>query len=206
VTNAPSLWLGRHPLVVASKSEARRKLLQSAGLSLETVPASIDERGIEAASGTTDPGAVAALLARAKAQSVAEKMPGRLVLGADQTLAAGTDRFSKPSSREAAAAQLRKLSGRTHELHSAVAIASDGVIVFEHRAVARMTMRPLSDETIAAYLEDVGDVALSSVGAYQVEGPGIQLFERIDGDYFTILGLPLLPLLAYLRSQKLIVA
>ena len=144
------------------------------------------------------------LLAREKARAVASKHPDRMVLGADQTLALGNRLFNKPLGRSQAAEQLHALAGHTHELNSAVAVASGGNIVFEHVAIARMTMRPLPEAEIEAYLDRAGEVVTSSVGAYQLEGLGVHLFERIQGDHFTILGLPLLPLLAFLRSEKLL--
>jgi septum formation protein len=128
-------------------------------------------------------------------------MAGRPVLGADQTLACGEQRFTKPADRGAAAIQLRTLRGRTHELHSALALVRDGAVLFECLQTARLTMRNLSDAFIENYLDMLGDAALSSVGAYQLEGIGVHLFERVEGDYFTILGLPLLPLLDFLRRQ-----
>ena len=128
-------------------------------------------------------------------------LPGRLVLGADQTLARGDTRFSKPANRAEAAAQLRALRGRTHELHSALALVRDGDVLFECVDTARLTMRDFSDRFLDDYLDMAGDAALASVGGYQLEGIGIHLFERVEGDYFTILGLPLLPLLAFLRQN-----
>jgi septum formation protein len=128
-------------------------------------------------------------------------MPGRLVLGADQTLALGARRFSKPADRTAASEQFRVLRGQTHALHSAVALARDGKILFEHGETARLTMRAFSDTFLDDYLATVGSAVTASVGGYQLEGAGIQLFERIEGDYFTVLGLPLLPLLAVLRRE-----
>lgn len=195
------LWLAAHPLVVASKSASRRALLEAAGVPVEIKPADIDERGIESSAALSGPGEVAALLAREKAKAVAAAMPGRMVLGADQTLALETRRFSKPKDRAAAADQLRVLRGKTHALHSAIAVARDGAMLFEHVDVARLTMRAFSEEFLQGYLDTVGPAVTTSVGAYQLEGAGIQLFERIDGDYRTILGLPLLPLLQWLRGQ-----
>ena len=127
--------------------------------------------------------------------------PGRLVLGADQTLALGAKRFSKPVDRAAARSQLATLWGRTHELHSAIAFVQDATVLFEHVETARLTMRAFSDSFLDLYLETAGTAATASVGAYQIEGLGIQLFERIDGDYFTILGLPLLQALEFLRQR-----
>jgi septum formation protein len=186
--------------VLASKSDIRGKILAAAGLRFEIRPAQIDERAVEVAAVPADAAAAARLLARAKAQAVAASVPGRPVLGADQTLARGTQRFTKPKDRADAAAQLRALRGRTHELHSALALVRDGELLFHCVDTARLTMRDISDRFIEDYLEMAGDLALASVGAYQLEGIGVHLFERVEGDYFTILGLPLLPLLAYLRG------
>ena len=196
------LWLERQPLVLASQSQVRGKMLAAAGLRFEIRPANIDERDVEAKAGNSDAAAAARLLARAKAQAVSAQRPGQLVLGADQTLARGATRFSKPSDRDKATEQLRALRGRTHELHSAVALVRDSTVLFDCVDTARLTMRDISDRFLSDYLEMAGDAALHSVGAYQLEGIGIHLFERIEGDYFTILGLPLLPLLAYLRQHQ----
>jgi septum formation protein len=196
-----SLWLASDPLLLASRSAPRRTLLEAAGVPVELHPADIDERGVEAGAPSVEAADVAALLARAKASFVAGLRPGRLVLGADQTLALGAERFAKPADRAAAHNQLRALSGRTHELHSAIAFVEDGSVVFEHVGAARLTMRALSDRFLARYLDTVGDTATMSVGAYQIEGLGVELFERIEGDYFTILGLPLLAALDFLRRR-----
>jgi septum formation protein len=147
------------------------------------------------------PVAIAALLAREKASVIARRNRERLVLGADQTLSLDGRRFTKPTDRAAARAQLRALSGRTHELYSAIAFVQDGVVLFEHVGVARLTMRAVSDQFLDDYLDAAGDAATASVGAYQLEGFGIQLFERLDGDYFTVLGLPLLTALDFLRRH-----
>jgi septum formation protein len=195
------LWLAPQPLVLASRSDVRGKILAAAGLRFEIRPAPIDERAVEAQAGALDAPAVARLLARAKSQSVAASLPGRLVLGADQTLARGNRRFSKPADREGAAAQLRDLRGRSHELHSALVLVRDGVVLFTCVDTAWLTMRDFSDRFLADYLDMLGDVATASVGGYQLEGIGVHLFERVEGDYFTILGLPLLPLLNYLRQN-----
>jgi septum formation protein len=196
-----SLWLADRPLLLASKSQSRRALLESAGIPLEISPADVDERAIEARAGHSDAGEVAAVLARAKAQAVAAQNPGRLVLGADQTLALGMRRFSKPVDRAAARDQIKSLRGNSHHLHSAFALARDGTLVFEHREAAQLTMRLFSDDFLERYLDAAGDAVTASVGAYQVEGSGIHLFERIEGSHFTILGLPLLPLLDFLRRE-----
>ena len=179
-------------------------LLADAGLTFETVPAEIDERAIQQASGFSAPADVAALLAREKSLFVSTRRSGRYVIGADQTLALGTRLLSKPASRAQAAEQLHALAGETHELYSAVAVARDGKILFEKVALARMTMRPLIETEIDAYLDAAGAAVTSSVGAYQLEGLGVHLFDRIEGDHFTILGMPLLPLLAFLRSERLL--
>ena len=199
-----SLWRGQIPLILASQSRARQTLLADAGIAFEAVPADIDERAVQQASRLIAPGDIAALLAREKALYVSMRQPGQFVVGADQTLALGTRLFSKPSGRAQAAEQLRALAGRSHELHSAVAVAREGKILFEAVTVARMTMRRLDEAEIDAYLDEAGDAVTSSVGAYQLEGLGVHLFERIEGDHFTILGLPLLQLLAYLRSERLL--
>ncbi|HSP50331.1 MAG TPA: Maf family protein [Pseudolabrys sp.] len=196
-----ALWLSSQPLVLASKSDVRGKMLAAIGLRFEIRSAQIDERAVEAKAGTTDAAATARLLARAKASAVAGAVPGRLVLGADQTLVRGAKRFSKPANRAAAAEQLRSLRGRTHELHSALALVRNGAVLFDCVDSARLTMRNISDRFLEDYLDMAGDAALTSVGGYQLEGIGIHLFERVEGDYFTILGLPLLPLLAYLRQN-----
>ena len=194
------LWLSAQPLVLASKSDIRGKILAAAGLRFEIRAANIDERAVEAAAKPEDAVAAARLLARAKAEAVSANMPGRPVLGAAQPLARGPHRITKPKDRANALVQLQALRGRTHELHSALALVVDGEVLFQCVETARLTMRNVSDKFLADYLEMVGDLALSSVGAYQLEGIGVHLFERVDGDYFTILGLPLLPLLAYFRS------
>jgi septum formation protein len=199
-----TLWRGQHPLILASQSRARQTLLTHAGIDFEAIPAEIDERAVQKASGLLAPGGIAALLAREKAVSVSSRRLGRFVVGADQTLALGERLFSKPAGRAQAKEQLRTLAGHSHQLHSAVAVAHDGKILFDDVAVARMTMRRLSENEIDAYLDEAGEAVTSSVGAYQLEALGIHLFERIDGDHFTILGLPLLPLLAFLRSVKLL--
>jgi septum formation protein len=201
-----SLWRAAEPLVLASQSAVRRAVLEGAGIPLEVVPADIDERGIAARAGIDDPGEVATLLAREKARVIAARMPGRLVLGADQTLALGARAFSKPADLAAAREQLKLLRGTTHALHAAIALARDGAIVFEHRAIALLTMRNFSDDFLDSYLAVAGLAVTTSVGAYQVERTGIQLFERIDGDHFTIMGLPLMPLLEFLRQQEFLVA
>ena len=200
------LWLIDKPLVLASKSAVRHALLRDAGIPVEVAPADIDERAIEQRADTSDAGDIAALLAREKARAIATRLPGRLVLGADQTLALGARRFSKPRDLAAASDQLKALRGRTHELHTAIALLREGAVVFEHREVARLTMRAFSDAFLAGYLEVMGSAVTTSVGGYQLEKSGIQLFERIEGDHFVILGLPLLALLQCLRQSGCLAA
>ena len=199
-----TLWRGKSPLILASQSRARQVLLANAGISFKSIPADIDERAVQQKSGLSAPADVAAVLAREKALWVSSRQPGRFVIAADQTLALGDRLFSKPAGRAQAAEQIRALAGRGHELHSAVAVACDGAILFETVTIARMTMRTLGEAELAAYLDEAGAAVTSSVGAYQLEGLGVHLFDRIEGDHFTILGLPLLPLLAFLRSEHLL--
>jgi len=199
-----TLWLGSQPLILASQSRARQTLLGHAGIPFEAIPAAIDERTIAQASGLSSPGDIAALLAQEKAAAVSRRHAGRFVLGADQTLALGERSYHKPADRAEAAKQLRELAGRRHELHSAIALVRDGATLFADVVIARMTMRPLGPAEVEAYLDAAGDAVTSSVGAYQVEGLGVHLFDGIHGDHFTILGLPLLPLLGFLRREKLL--
>jgi septum formation protein len=190
------------PIVLASASPTRIALLRNAGIEFTAIPAQIDERAIEAplAASARPPAAIAAALAEAKALSVAAGRAGAIVIGVDQVLSADGRAWHKPASIGEARNQLIALSGRTHELHSAIAVARGTAIVWRHSETVRLTMRPLGVAFIEGYLAKVGEEALKSVGSYQIEGPGIQLFERIEGDYFSILGLPLLPLLTHLRS------
>jgi septum formation protein len=193
-------------LILASASSARRSLLENAGLDFEVVPADLDERAAEqpllAAGAAVED--IALALAMAKATMVSEAHPADLVIGADQILELAGGRLNKPADMEAARRQLLKLSGKTHSLHSAAACARNGEIVWQHSESTHMTMRRLTPEFIGRYLAAVGPPALSSVGAYQLEGRGVQLFERIEGDFFAILGLPLLSLLAFLRSEGVV--
>ena len=189
-------------LILASGSPFRKALLADAGLDVEAVPARIDERAVEEPlheSGVS-PEDVAAILAEAKAVEVSERRPGALVLGCDQTLSLGDRLFHKPADMEGARRHLLALSGRTHQLNSAAVLVRHGEVLWRHVDVASLTMRKLDPAFIGRYLARVGDRALSSVGAYQIEKEGIQLFEKIEGDHFTIVGLPLLPLLAELRQ------
>jgi septum formation protein len=194
------------PLILASKSPFRAMILKNAGVPFRAEGANIDERSVEAPlfnSGAT-PEDVAQVLAEAKAVDVSERFPEEIVLGSDQTLSLGDDVFHKPRDMEEARRHLLRLSGRTHQLNSAMALARDGETVWRHLSVARLTMRDLSPEFIGQHLAEVGDAALQSVGAYQYESRGIQLFDKIEGDYFTIVGLPILPLLPELRRFGII--
>lgn len=199
-----SIWCSDEPLILASQSRARRMLLANAGLACEALPADIDERAVQAEAGLVAPYEIALHLANAKSAAVSANRPNSYVVGADQTLALGERMFNKPAGRQHAMQQLLALGGRTHALHSAIAVVRNGEVLFSHVAVAWMTMRALTETEIAAYLDAAGETVTSSVGAYQLEGLGVHLFDRIDGDHFTILGLPLLPLLAYFREAKLL--
>lgn len=191
------------PLILASQSPFRRTLMEHAGLKFRAIAADIDERAIEAELErlSPSPSDTALHLAEAKAQAVSAANPDCLVIGSDQTLSLGARIFHKPADLEAAKAHLAALSGKTHALNSAVVIVADGEVRWRHVSTARLTMRPLTSAFIDRHLARVGDRVLGSVGAYQLEGEGIQLFEAIDGDYFTIIGLPMLPLLAQLREM-----
>ncbi|MBY8916477.1 Maf-like protein [Nitratireductor sp. L1-7-SE] len=191
----------RPAIVLASGSTFRQKMLRDAGVVFRVERSEIDERAVEKTleGSGADPETLAQVLAEAKAVDVSEREQGALVIGADQTLSLDDEVFHKPADMEGARRHLLKLSGRTHQLNSAVVIARDGEVVWRHVGVARLSMRDLDPAFIGRHLSNVGEKALASVGAYQIEGEGIQLFEKIEGDTFTIVGLPLLPLLAELR-------
>lgn len=193
-------------LILASNSASRKSLMAGAGLRFESAGADIDERVIEArlAANYARPPEIALELARAKALYVSERHPDAYVIGSDQVLSLGDRLFHKPMSMGEAADHIRAMSGRTHHLNCGVAIAFQGVVIWSDVSIAEMTMRDISPAFLQAYLDMAGEGILASVGAYQFEGPGIQLFDRIDGDYFTILGLPMLKLLAGLRQLELI--
>lgn len=197
-----SLWIAKTPLILASGSATRRDLLVKAGIPVDVRPAQIDERLVDAdarAEGAS-PIFIATLLAKAKAIDVSDSNPGRIVLGADQTLECEGRQFNKPSDTEDGKSHLRVFSGQTHVLHSAAVVVKDGQVLSETLSSARMTMRAMSEAFICAYVERVGPHVMTSVGGYQMEGIGSQLFEKIEGDHFTILGLPLLPLMRDLRK------
>jgi septum formation protein len=189
-------------LILASASAARRRMLEVAGLVIEVDPARIDEEAIKLglrAEGLK-PRDQADALAEVKALSVSNRRPG-FVIGADQMLAIEGDVLDKPQDASEARAHLLKLRGRTHELITAAVVARDGQVIWRHIQTPRLKMREFSDDFLDGYLAQAGEGVLSSVGAYQLEGFGAQLFERVDGDYFSVLGLPLLPLLAFLREH-----
>ena len=195
-------------LILASASRSRAELLRGAGLDFDVEPARLDEDELKAAMRANGAGAsdVAEALAKAKACRTARARPGALVIGADQMLDCAGIWFDKPADLVEAAAHLRRLRDHTHELVTSVCIVQDDRPLWHHTARARLTMRPFSDDFITSYLDRVGPRACDSVGAYQLEGLGAQLFSRIEGDYFTILGLPLLPLLAFLREHGVVAA
>jgi septum formation protein len=197
-------------LVLASASRTRQAMLTGAGVPFATDPAAIDEEETRTAlrAEAAPPRAVAETLAELKARRVARRHPGALVLGSDQVLALGTEAgspmFDKPVDRAAAAAQLRALAGRRHWLISAAVVVRDGQRLWHHADMAELAMRPLSDEFIDRYLAMAGADVCASVGAYRLEGLGAQLFTAVRGDFFTVLGLPLLPLLAFLREHGVV--
>ena len=201
------LQAGRPPLILASSSKSRAKLLEAAGLAFIVEPPGLDEsamRQVVAGGEALAPHDVAEVLARAKAEAVSEVAPKAHVIGGDQVLAFGDVIMSKPESMEAARRQLLDLSGKTHTLHTSIAVATNGETIWADTTVAILTIRKLSPEFIGRYLAAAGEEVLSSVGAYQIESMGVQLFEKIDGDYFSILGLPLIPLLDMLRREGVI--
>jgi septum formation protein len=190
-------------LVLASASSARRRLLEAAGLAFEVLPADVDEAGIKQRAGAAHaaPQAIAEMLAKAKAEAVGVRRPDCVVIGADQVLALEGVIFDKPQDLEAAREHLARLRGKVHMLHTAAALAVDGKSVWSGVEQARLAMRPFTDAFLAGYVAGAGPGICRSVGAYEIEGRGIQLFERIDGDHFSIIGLPLLPLLGELRRR-----
>ncbi|MBT4044164.1 MAG: hypothetical protein HOF11_11720 [Rhodospirillaceae bacterium] len=201
-------------LVLASNSTARQTMLRQAGLEFTVLPSNLDESAVKAdfqadnCSRPANAAAIAATLALAKAAAVARDHPDAWVIGADQVLTCEGELFDKAVDNAEATKILQRLQGRRHELHAAVCVVRDGGTgagdPWQHISTARLWMRPLSDEYIAGYLAQAGRSVLCSVGCYQIEGLGVQLFERIEGDHFTILGLPLMPLLEHLRTAGLL--
>ena len=191
-------------LILASGSRTRRQMLEAAGVEFAVHPADVDEAALRATLGATTPAYVASELARAKAVEASRRFPDALVIGADQVLAVGSKIHAKPADLAAARLALRELAGTRHELLSAVCLARDGVEIWQHLGIAKLTMRDFSEAFLDDYLSRAGDRVCASVGAYELEGLGLQLFEHIEGDYFTILGMPLLPLLAELRAHGVI--
>lgn len=187
-------------LILASKSASRRAMLDAAGVAYEAVPADIDERAVETHLAGATPGEVAEALAVAKAAAVAATKPGALVLGSDSLVVVAGRRFDKPRSVEEAGEHLRFFSGRVMELHSAAALLRDGGCEWSHASIARLHVRDLSEDFIAHYLNLEWPAISHTVGAFRIEGPGVQLFNNIEGDQFTVLGMPLLPLLGALRE------
>lgn len=197
-------------VILASGSAARRAMLQAAGVVFDVMPATIDEEHLRQAlvadNADIGPVEIAAELAAAKAAAVSQQKPQALVIGSDQVLDIEGDLLTKPGDAAGVRASLERLSGRTHALHSAVALAQNGILLWSNSDTARLTMRPLTAAAIERYVDAAGDGVHQCVGAYQIEGLGIQLFDRIEGDHFTILGMPLLPLLAQLRTRGAIAA
>jgi len=186
-------------LVLASNSQSRMAMLEAAGVCFESEAAAIDERALEAELGEAKPEEIARTLGRAKASDVSRRRPSALVLGSDSLVVVGARRFDKPASREEAADHLRYFSGRVMELHSAAAIARDGQCLWDRARCARLKWRELSESFIADYLEHEWPQVGQCVGVFRIEGRGVQLFEHIEGDHFTVLGMPLLDVLAALR-------
>lgn len=195
-------------LILASASAARREMLARAGIVFDVSPAKVDERAIratlEADGNLLEPDDVAEVLARAKAEAVSREHPDAIVIGSDQVLALDGEIYEKPPTGEAARQQLLALRGRRHELHAAVALAEGGETQWSATDVAVLAVRRFSMTFLEEYLARLGPEVCETVGAYKLEGLGAQLFEAIDGDYFTILGMPLLPLLEELRQRKVI--
>lgn len=200
------MTLADMPLILASKSASRRAMLDAAGVAYQSIPADIDERAVEAGLEGAAPSEVAEALAVAKAAAVAALHRQAFVLGSDSLVVCDGRRFDKPGSREEAAEHLRFFSGKVMELHSAAALVQGEGCLWSHASVARLHVRELSDQFIAAYLAMEWPAIGQTVGAFRIEGPGMQLFDTIEGDQFTVLGMPLLPLLGALRDEGILLA
>ena len=185
-------------IVLASKSASRRAMLEAAGIAFRSQPSAVDERALEASLGAAPPAEVALALARAKALALQAR--DEIVLGSDSLVSCDGRRFDKPESRDQAAEHLRFFAGRTMELHSAAALARDGAVLWEGGAVARLKVAPLSEAFIAEYLDHEWPAVAGCVGVFRIEARGVQLFESIEGDHFTVLGMPLLKVQAALRE------
>lgn len=193
-------------LILASKSASRRAMLDAAGVAYDSIPADVDERAVEAGLAGAAASEVAEALAVAKAAAVAALHPRALVLGSDSLVVCAGRRFDKPRSAEEAGDHLRYFSGKVMELHSAAALVKDGGCLWSHASLARLHVRELSDDFIADYLNLEWPAISHTVGAFRIEGPGVQLFDAIEGDQFTVLGMPLLPLLGALREEGVLLA
>jgi septum formation protein len=198
-------WRLPDPIILASTSETRKSVLRSVGIPFEAISPDVDERQIESAvqEQMIPPSEIALMLAKAKASEVSKRFSGRWIIAADQTLACDGHQYHKPTSRDEAAEQISSLSGKTHYLHSAVTCIANSRIEFEHIETASLSMRNLSSSFISRYLDVCGETVTRSVGGYQIEGFGAHLFEKIEGDHTTILGLPIFPLLRFLRQARL---
>jgi septum formation protein len=187
-------------IVLASQSASRKAMLSAAGVAYEAVPAHLDERALEAEMKGAAPGQVALALAEAKALAVSQLHAGKLVLGSDSLVEVAGRRFDKPGSREDAAEHLRFFSGKTMQLFSAAALARDSAVVWQYGGMASLQVIELSEQFIDGYLDVEWPAVSGCVGVFRIEGRGVQLFEKIDGDHFTVLGMPLLPVLGALRD------
>lgn len=193
----------RGDLILASASAGRAAILRGAGLDFRQQSAEIDERALEAAAASAagvDAGRLALTLAAAKARDVSARDPAALVIGADQVMECGGVAYHKPATALAARQQLIQLRGKTHSLNAGLCVAKGGAVLWQHLDRAHLTMRDFSDDFLDCYCRAESETLLRTVGVYRIEGPGIQLFSKIEGDHFTIIGLPLLPLLGYLRE------
>lgn len=201
-----SASLAHEAIVLASASASRRAMLEAAAVPFQAIPAEIDERTIESEMIGAEPAEIAQALAAAKAAAVSKLHPDRWVLGSDSLVAVAGRRFDKPKSRQEAADHLRQFSGRTMTLFSAAALARGGRIEWVESDFARLAVRELSEEFITAYLSSEWPAVSGCVGVFRIEGPGAHIFERITGDHFTVLGMPLLPVLAALRDRGVLVS